>query len=317
MKDEKVLEVFNRDILSVFPKNISSTISNLHKNDILGLEEIRLRVNRPLMLSIKGKDFYLSKNGNISSMAKGDFIVDKKDIEKTLQLMTDFSIYAVEEEIKQGFISLKGGHRVGVVGRVVYEENKIKTVRNLSGMNIRVAREVKDCSLGLLNRLYEDDIKHTLIISPPGCGKTTLLRDMVRNLSNGNLSINLKSYKVGIVDERSEIAGCFMGIPQKDIGDKTDVLDACPKAQGMIMLLRSMSPDIIAVDEIGSIEDVYAIENAINSGVKVLATIHGKDIEEVYKKVSIKSLIENKCFEKMVLLSRKKGPGTIEKIVNI
>lgn len=314
---EKVLEIINRDIIRVLPDSIASPIKALHKNKLIEIEEIRLRIDKPLIVSIKGRDFYINKGELTSVNLKDNFITSKKDIEKTLQLMTNFSIYAVEEDIKQGFITLKGGHRVGVVGKVVIENRKIRTIKNLSGMNIRIAKEVKNCSMNLINKLYQGDIKHTLIISPPGCGKTTLLRDIVRNLSNGNPEHNLKGFKVSVVDERSEIAGCFMGVPQRDVGIRTDILDGCPKAEGMIMLLRSMSPEIIAVDEIGSLEDASSVEDAINSGVKVIATVHGKSIEEVKKRVGIKNLLDKNAFEKVVLLSRKEGPGTIEKIINL
>lgn len=315
--NEKIIEMLNRDIFSALPESISAPLKKLHNNELLGIEEIRLRINKPLMVSINGRDYYIQKSGVTSHRIKGDFLIKRIDIEKTLQLMTSFSIYAVEDDIRQGFITLKGGHRVGMVGRAVVENHKIRTIKNLSGMNIRVAKEVKNCSLNLLERLYKGDIKHTLIVSPPGCGKTTILRDIIRNLSYGNKDLNLRGYKIGVVDERSEIAGCFMGEAQRDIGDRTDVLDGCPKAQGMTMLLRSMSPEIIAVDEIGSIEDASAVEDAVNSGVKIIATVHGNSIDEIKKRVGIKNLLEKGAFEKVVLLSRKKGPGTVEDIINL
>lgn len=313
--DKSISEILQREVLPLLPQKIAREIGKLNFNEICGIEEIRMRVQKPLMIFKNGTDYFICENGLNKSYSKA-YIVEKDDIDKTLQLMSDFSIYAVEEEIKQGFLTLKGGHRVGIVGRTILEENRIKTVRNISSLNIRIAREVKGCGMSLVKKIYSDGIKHTLIASPPGCGKTTLLRDVIRILSYGCENINLKGHKVGVVDERSEIAACYLGMPQKDVGIRTDVIDACPKVQGMIMLLRSMSPEIIAVDEIGSLKDAEAIEEAINSGVKVIATVHGKDIDEVLNKPGIKRLMENRAFERIVILSRKKGPGTIENILS-
>lgn len=315
--EEKIIDgILEKNIYPVLPIGITSVLKKVKASDICGIEEIRLRADKPLMIYKGGSDYFISNSGSISKLPFNCLITSTHDIEKTLQLMCDFSIYAVEEELKQGFLTLSGGHRVGITGRVVLEGNKIKTIRNISGMNIRIAREVKGCGRELTELLYKDGLKHTLISSPPGCGKTTLLRDMVRIISDGDKNLNIKGYKVGIVDERSEIAGCYLGIPQKYVGARTDVLDACPKAQGMIMLLRSMSPEVIAVDEIGSIEDAMAIEDAINSGVKVIATVHGRDMAEMMKKPGIKNLMDRDAFEKIVILSRRRGPGTVENIID-
>ncbi|WP_207670903.1 stage III sporulation protein AA [Caloramator sp. E03] len=313
--DKSISEILQREVLPLLPQKIVRELGKLNFNEICGIEEIRMRVQKPLMVFKNGTDYFICENGLNKNYSKA-YIVEKDDIDRTLQLMSDFSIYAVEEEIKQGFLTLKGGHRVGIVGRTILEENRIKTVRNVSSLNIRIAREVKGCGMSLVKKIYSDGIKHTLIASPPGCGKTTLLRDVIRILSYGCENIDLRGYKVGVVDERSEIAACYLGIPQKDVGIRTDVIDACPKVQGMIMLLRSMSPEIIAVDEIGSLKDAEAIEEAINSGVKVIATVHGKDIDEVLNKPGIKRLMENRAFERIVILSRKNGPGTIENILS-
>lgn len=316
INDKRIIETLEREIYPVLTEKILTRIKKISQPDIEGIEEIRLRADKPLMISKSGQDYFINNAGGVSLSYTDSTIITRQDIDKTLQLMCNYSIYAIEEELKQGFLTLTGGHRVGISGRGVIEGNKIKTLKNISGMNIRIAREVKGCGNKLASLLFSDGVKHTLIASPPGCGKTTLLRDIIRILSWGQGDIT-RGYKVGVVDERSEIAGCYLGVPQRDVGIRTDVLDACPKAQGMIILLRSMSPEIIAVDEIGSIEDADTIENAINSGVKVIATVHGKDIKDIMSRPGIRSLMDKKSFEKIVLLSRKNGPGTIEDIINV
>lgn len=302
-----------RDIYPVLTDNIASLLKKIPIDDIKDMEEIRLRGERPLMISKCSRDYFVKRDGTVSKAPLDSFMVNMADIENILQFMCNYSIYAVEEELKQGFLTLRGGHRVGICGRAVIENGRVKTIKNISGMNIRIAKEIKGCGYNIVNRIYSDGLKHTLIASPPGCGKTTLLRDMIRILSSGDYQ--KRGYKVGIVDERSEIAGCYLGIPQRDVGPRTDVLDSCPKIQGIMMLLRSMSPEIIAVDEIGSLEDSDAIENAINSGVMVIATAHGRNMDEILKKPGVRNLIDRRLFEKVVILSRKKGPGTIEDII--
>lgn len=302
-----------RDIYPVLTDNIASLLKKIPIDEIKDMEEIRLRGERPLMISKCSRDYFVKRDGTVSKAPLDSFMVNMADIENILQFMCNYSIYAVEEELKQGFLTLRGGHRVGICGRAVIENGRVKTIKNISGMNIRIAKEIKGCGYNIVNRIYSDGLKHTLIASPPGCGKTTLLRDMIRILSSGDYQ--KRGYKVGIVDERSEIAGCYLGIPQRDVGPRTDVLDSCPKIQGIMMLLRSMSPEIIAVDEIGSLEDSDAIENAINSGVMVIATAHGRNMDEILKKPGVRNLIDRRLFEKVVILSRKKGPGTIEDII--
>lgn len=315
--DRGIVETLERDIYPVLTDRVQSLFKRIPPEDIAGIEEIRLRADKPIMIFKNGQDYFISSDGRTSHSNIRTSPITRQDIEKTLQLMCSYSIYAIEEELRQGFLTLAGGHRVGLSGRCVLEGSKIKTMKSISGMNIRVAREVRNCGYELVKLLFREGLKHTLIVSPPGCGKTTLLRDVIRILSWGASEIGSRGYKVGVVDERSEIAGCYMGVPQRDVGIRTDVLDACPKAQGMIMLLRSMSPEIIAVDEIGSVEDADAIENAVNAGVKVIATVHGTGMEDIVKRPGIKRLMEKRAFEKVVIMSRKNGPGTIEDIIEI
>lgn len=192
-----------------------------------------------------------------------------------LNKISHFSIYTLEEELKRGYITIEGGHRVGLAGKVILEQGKVKAIRDISSFNIRIAREKVGIAQTLIPRIYRDGWLHTMIIGPPQTGKTTLLRDIARIISSGDQGSGLPASKVGIVDERSEIAGCVNGIPQMTFGNRIDVLDACPKAEGMMMMIRSMSPEVLVVDEIGRHEDAEAIMEAVNAGIKLIMTTHG------------------------------------------
>lgn len=274
---------------------------NMEDNKLL---EIRLRINEPAILNYSYGERFLT-------LPSGDrYIVKSEDIRATLDLVSNYSLYAYEHELRQGFITVKGGHRVGFAGQVVMEDRRVKSVKHISFVNIRVSHEIKGCGLKALPYIVENKrVLNTLIVSPPGCGKTTLLRDVIRLLSMG--SNNLKGINVGVVDERSEIGACYMGIPQNDIGIRTDILDGCPKAEGMLMLLRSMSPQVIAVDEIGSREDVEAINYVINCGCAILATIHGATIDDIRTRPVLRKLVEEKVFERYIVLGNINGIGNI------
>ena len=191
-----------------------------------------------------------------------------------------FSLYAYEDELRQGFLTVEGGHRSGIAGKTVIEGEKVKGISHISCSNVRVAHEKKGCADRVLPYLWEDGrFLHTLIVSAPGCGKTTMLRDIIRQISDGEAPY--PGLTGGVVDERSEIAGCYRGGAQNDVGIRTDVLDCCPKAEGMMMLIRSMSPEMVAVDELGDYEDIHAIESVIHCGCKLFATVHGSSIDDM------------------------------------
>lgn len=293
------LSVRLRQILEKIDKNIS-------------IREIRLRVNMPIILNTDEGEIYVNQNGERCLVSNG-VSATTRDIKETLEYISNYSLYAYEEEIKNGFITMPGGNRVGICGRTVCDNNGIKTIRNISFVNIRIAHQVVGCSDEIMDKLYEKNtFCHTLIVSPPGCGKTTLLRDIIRNLSNG--FFDHKGVTVGVSDERSEIAACNMGIAQNDIGIRTDVMDACPKSIGMLLLIRSMAPRVIAVDEIGDRKDVEAIKYCINCGCKMLATVHACSIEELYEKKELRELIADGVFERFVLLKNAGKPGIISGI---
>lgn len=299
------------NLLKVLPRNMRVPMQKLNQAIFSQLQEIRLRAGAPILLKVSGEEWGMNEEGLCDPLSS--FFVSPQDITDVLHRMGDFSLYALEDEIKQGFITLEGGHRVGLVGKAVLEQGSIKTLKYISGMNIRIAHEVIGCSQKVMPYIVsKDKVYHTLIISPPGCGKTTLLRDIIRYLSDGFYGYG--PYTVGVVDERSEIAACYQGVPQNRVGSRTDVLDACPKVEGMRMLLRSMAPQVIAVDEIGRADDCMALEEILNAGVSLLCTVHGKSIEECLRRPALKELIEKGLFERLIVLSHKQGPCTIETI---
>jgi len=262
------------------------------------LQEIRLRVNSPIILFDNNKEQILQLNGT------------ERIISETLDYVSNYSLYAYENELKQGFITIEGGHRVGMAGQVLIENGRIKNLKYISSLNIRVSHEIVGCADKLFPYItHNQQMHHTLIISPPCCGKTTLLRDMIRQISDGNEYA--KGCTVGVVDERSELAGCYQGVPQNQMGMRTDVLDGCPKAEGMLMLVRSMSPQVIAVDEIGAPEEVQAIKYAMHCGCKMIATVHGESLEEIKRKPLLEQMMREQCFERYVVLSNRKRVGEI------
>jgi stage III sporulation protein AA len=313
------LETNHREILEILPRKLRNVLGNLPNRFLNDVEEFRMRVNKPLIINSHGEDYFLSEDGWPTKVKHNNFMVNLNDISTSFRLVTDYSAYALEEEIKNGFITIRGGHRVGICGKAIIENNRVKTIKDISGLNIRISKEKIGCGEKVIKHIIKgcDSIYNTLIVSPPGCGKTTILRDIIRLISSGTKKYNFKGINVSVVDERSEIAGCYNGIPQKDVGLRTDVLDGCPKAEGMIMLIRSMSPRVIATDEIGRDEDIYALKEAINAGVKFITTVHGDSIEEISRRTNISSLIENKIFEKIIILTNRPRVGTVKKIIDL
>jgi stage III sporulation protein AA len=309
---------FKNEILPFISRAISSTLKRVNIDKLCTIEEIRLRANKALMIQDSLGDWFVSDEGVLLKTCEEAFIVAQEDIIKSLELMSENSIYAFQEEIKNGFITLKGGHRIGISGKVVLEGNSIKNIKDISGLNIRISREVLGCSLKILKYITNKngDVYNTLFISPPQCGKTTMLRDITRILSDGFSDYGIKGIKIGVVDERSEIAACYKGVPQNHVGLRTDVLDGCPKSLGMVMLLRSMSPQVIVTDEIGNQGDKEAVMKVVNAGVKLITTAHGYNISELKTRQEVLSLIEEKVFERYIVLSNAKGPGTIEEIID-
>ena len=285
------------DILIYFPINVRELLHDKIEEEML--EEIRIRVNKPIILKFNNKELVVN------------YLINQEEILRILQCVCENSIYSYQHQIAEGFVTIKGGHRVGISGSCVVEKGSVININYINSLNFRIARQISNVSESVLKfilNLKEKTIFNTLIVSKPGCGKTTLIKDIVKEISNGNESLNFKGLNVGVVDERGEIAALYKGIPQNDIGLKTDVIDNVSKSIGMKMLIRSMAPQVIVADEIGCIEDIDAINYSICSGAKGIFTAHGQVFEDLYTNKILKELIKENIFEVIIFLdSSQKG----------
>lgn len=281
--------------------------------------EIRLRVHMPLLVVTAEGDVALNAAGGRADLATGCYVCTREDVNQTMQLISRNSLYAFETELRLGFLTIPGGHRVGLAGQAILAEGGLKALKNISSLNIRLAREVRGAAdtvapyiIGGAGRVYS-----TLIISPPRCGKTTVLRDLTRQLSGGVPRLGFSGVQVGLVDERSELAACRDGVPTVDLGPRTDVLDGCPKAAGLLMLIRSMASQVVITDELGREEDALAVREALHAGVSVIASVHGRDEADIAERPYIGELVRQKYFERHVVLGSLPAVGTVEEIIAV
>lgn len=298
------------DWISLFPEKVRALLSGLPLPLLEKLEEIRVREGRPLEINYSGTYHFVCEDGSLTQHPGEAYKPNREDTHRLLDLISNHSLYTMEEELRKGFITIPGGHRIGLSGRTVLSGGGVEHLRDITGFNVRIAREIPGIADSLLPYLLErgrQRIMHTLILSPPQHGKTTLLRDLARQISagsRGGREGSRSSFKVGIVDERSEIAGSRRGIPAFDVGPRTDILDGCPKAEGMMMMIRSLSPDVLIADEIGRLEDAEAVTEALHAGISVVASAHGKEVAELARRPGLGGLLEHRMFERYVILHR-------------
>lgn len=291
---------------AILPPDLQNSLDNLNYNLI---QEIRLRVGKPTVITYSGQNFFFGETGLVNSKQSAYFC-DTDDLQNILLNMSNHSLYAVNEQIKQGFVSLANGVRIGIAGQVVSENGKIITIKNFNALNIRFPHEIKGFADNVIEFLFQDnEFLNTLIISPPSEGKTTLLRDLIRLLSSTRFA-----KKVLVLDERNEISASLNGVGQMNLGYFSDVMVDCTKQFGFYNGIRTMNPDIIATDEIGSQQDCDALEYAGTCGVKIIATIHAKNLSQLKNKSQLDRLFKLKIFQRFVVLKKVNGIPTVASI---
>ena len=300
-------------IESTITMYLSSGIKNhisVLKSDIWDkITEIRITVGCPIIVGVSGRRYYVTYNG-LSNICNNLYIVSEEDIRATIELMTHSSIYSYERYINDGYITLPGGNRVGIVGICNVVGKKVLSVNNIMSLNIRISHERIGAASNVIAEIYDNKkIYNTLIISPPGCGKTTMLRDIARILGSGKHGNDL--IVCGIIDERFEISCMTNGKINLNIGNNNFVISGCMKSIAIPMVARSMSPDVIITDEMCCSDDYEAARFAYASGCTIIASVHGEN--EYLNEISNNEHI--KIFERLVILSNRNGPGTVEKII--
>lgn len=286
-----------QNVLKYMPNSVKDTIYSLNSVQKSTLKEIRLRLQRPFML-------------NFGDNVKFYQITTKDDILYVTNKLSDYSLNSVKESLCRGFITVAGGIRVGIAGEFIIQNREIKFIHNINGLNFRIPLEKKGAADGIIKYVYDGKtIFNTLIISPPMMGKTTLLRDIARQLS--------AFVNVCIIDERSEIASCVNSVPSFDVGPRTDIIDSLAKAQAITMAVRSLSPDVILTDEIGSESDCNALFDAAKSGVSFVASVHAKNKADAIKRSGMTKLFENEIVKRLIILGKNNIVGSIDSIIEL
>lgn len=292
------------------PKKWGETFHFLPKGVKEKATEIRFRTGRPVSVCTGVHNYFITALRTLSTFPeRGCLSITKQEMEELVLHLCGYSLHSHQDDMVNGFLTLKGGHRAGLCGSAVTRNGEILSVKQVSSVNLRIAREIKGCAQDFIRLVFSDGPKNVLVAGRPASGKTTLIRDSVRLLA--------QNYQVAVVDERGEIAASVSGVAQNDIGPLADILDGYPKSQGIMAAVRSLSPDFIVCDEIGSAQDIAAVKAGTNSGIHILATIHAACMEELMQKPPVRDLVDSRAIDRIVFLKSRQAPGTIEKIIKV
>ncbi len=301
---------WREDILPLMPGRAAAALRALPAALADRLTEVRMGAGRPLTVCDCQRDWFLAGDGQSTTPA-GALTLTADESRDLLQSLTRYSAYAYEEELRNGFLTLRGGYRVGVAGRAVLRGGALSGFGAATSFCIRIPRELRGVAADLYGAVRTAyGIRNTLVVSPPGMGKTTLLRDLTRMLSCGHAGHS--GLRTCVVDERSELGG---GERRFDLGCRTDVLDGCPKAQGILLALRSLGPQLLVTDEVGRAEDAVALQEALNCGVGVLASAHGAGPEDLHNRTALRALLEGGFFGLFIILDGSRGVGGVTAVV--
>jgi len=298
--------------VSTLPVELKEALTGIPKRIKATAFEVRLRVDRPIALTCAGQCWFVDRESQLHNVPSGCFIITSEHLSQAVVSMCAYSVHSHQQELANGYISLRGGHRAGISGTAVVSNGKINAVRDITSINLRVARQVYGAADRLVEQIFKSKLCGVLIAGVPSSGKTTILRDLARQLADGQTG---RYIRVAVVDERGELGAVFEGVPQNNLGAACDILSNYPKGIGILTAVRTLSPQVIICDEIGSREEADSMLDGLNCGVKMIATAHASTVDELLRRRQIARLLEYGAFEKIVMLGDADAPGCIKNIV--